>query len=303
MCDQYTLNTASPAYGFRFPKFCPKVAAIRAQATLSRDSWQTMVMNFCARNMTEPSDKLPALSGMAKRYADLMGWPAGDYHAGLWRDTLISDLPRSREEGLSSISATPDPAKTGRRHDRAPSWSWASMDGSITYLTFPGGHVPRDVSIQSCGTAKPCVKDADPFGQVVSGRLEIECPHMATWARALEQEPGELYYLVFDATGGHASLSTVDDPAEMVESQTNVSGILPVASIQQFQPAKPFHLSRSIKLYCLGLMVEQKPERGEKLRWAGIAVRPLIDNTYARIRIFWSTDFKPEEPSEKFVIV
>ncbi|KAL1866338.1 hypothetical protein Daus18300_006802 [Diaporthe australafricana] len=299
VCDRYTLDTADPAYGFRFPKSRPGVAAINAQATLSRDSWQTMAMNYSARNMSEPSDKLPALSGMAKRYADLMGWPAGDYHAGLWRATLISDLLWSREEGLSSVSATPDPAKTGRQHGRAPSWSWTSMDGSITYLTFPGGCVPRDVSIQSCGTMKPSVKDADPFGQVVSGRLVIVAPYMTTWARPFLEEPGKLYFQLFDANDGFVDLLTVDDPVEMDESRTNVPTSPIMTSFPRFQPAGPSNLSKGIMVHCLGLMVKQDGEQS----WAGIAVRELVDKTYARVGEFCITGFTPEKSPKEFVIV
>lgn len=253
-------------------------------------------MNFCGRSMTEPSDKLPALSDMAQRYAGLMGWQPDDYLAGLWRQTLISDLLWVREEGVSSISAAPDPAKTGRQYGRAPSWSWASMNGSIMYLSLPGGQVPDTVRVQSCETVKPGV-EADPFGQVVSGHIDIVCPYMTLWARPMVQESGELYFQLFDAEGGFISLLTVDDPAEMDALQTNMS------TRPRFQPADPSHLSKGIMVHCLALLVEQSAQRRDgKIRWAGIAVRPLVDNCYARVGNFWIADFKSLGPS-RFVIV
>ncbi|KAG6363941.1 hypothetical protein INS49_009044 [Diaporthe citri] len=219
-CDRYKLDTSDPDYGFRFPRSRQEAALLKVGADRRYDSWQTMAMNFCGRSMTEPSDKLPALSGMAQRYAGLMGWPPGDYLAGLWRQTLISDLLWIREEGLSSISATPDPAKTGRQYGRAPSWSWASMNGRILYLSLQNGRVPDTVRVQSCETVKPGLEE-DPFGKVVSGHIDIVCPYMTGWARPLVSESGELYFQLFDAEDGFISLLTVDDPAEMDALQTN----------------------------------------------------------------------------------
>ncbi|KAJ0109704.1 HET domain-containing protein [Diaporthe amygdali] len=295
-CDQYVLDTSDPDYGFRFPRSLQEVAAMEDRGNRRYDSWQTMAMNFCGRSMTEPSDKLPALSGMAQRYASLMGWQPGDYLAGLWRRSLIGDLLWVREEGISSISATPDPTKTGRQYGRAPSWSWASMDGSIMYLSLPGGYAPDIVCIQSCETVKPGVED-DPFGQVVSGHLDIVCPYMTLWARPMVQETGELYFQLFDAEGGFVSLLTVDDPAEMDASQTNVS------TTPQFQRDDSSHRNEGIMVHCLGLMVEQSPQRRDgKIRWAGMAVRPLIGNSYARVGNFWIAGFKIVEQS-RFLIV
>lgn len=46
---------------------------IKDQVDYKCDNWQTIAMNFCGRSVTAPSDKLPALSGMAQRYARLIG--------------------------------------------------------------------------------------------------------------------------------------------------------------------------------------------------------------------------------------
>lgn len=295
-CDRYKLDTSDPDYGFRFPRSRQEAALLKVGADRRYDSWQTMAMNFCGRSMTEPSDKLPALSGMAQRYAGLMGWPANDYLAGLWRETLISDVLWIREEGLSSISATPDPAKTGRQYGRAPSWSWASMNGRIVYLGLPGGRVPDTVRVQSCETVKQGGKE-DPFGKVVSGHIDVVCPYLTGWARPLVSESGQLYFQLFDEKDGFISLLTVDDPAEMDASQTNMS------TRPQFQPADSSHLTKGIMVHCLALLVEQSVQRRDgKIQWAGIAVRPLIDNRYARVGNCWIADFKALGES-RFVIV
>lgn len=298
-CGRHALNASDPDYDFRFPRSRQELSVIEDQSPASRrkDSWQTMAMNYCSRSMTVSSDKLPALSGMAQRYAGLMGWPQGDYLAGLWRRTLVSDLLWVRQEGVSSISASPDPSKTGREYERAPSWSWASMNGSIMYLALRGGEIPESVRVQSCMTTKPEV-GGDPFGQVVSGELDLVCPYMTAWARPLVQEEGDLYFLLLDGEDKFLGLLTVDDPAEM-----DASHVIASTKEPRFQPSGRSDRSTDILVHCLGLMVGESPRKSDgRVRWEGIAVRQLVDNNYARVGTWGTEDFKPVEES-RFLIL
>jgi hypothetical protein len=59
-------------------------------------AWQEHVGEYSKRKLTRPSDKLPALSGMARVYRSLT---RSAYMAGMWRDNLVLDmcwLPTSR---------------------------------------------------------------------------------------------------------------------------------------------------------------------------------------------------------------
>lgn len=114
---------------------------------------------------------------------------ASDYLARLWRQTLISDLLWVREDGLSSISATPEHAKTGGQYGRTPSWSWASMNGRIMHLSLPDWRVLDTVPVQSCATLKPGVEN--PSGRVVSGHIDLVCPYMMLWGQVV-QKTGKL---------------------------------------------------------------------------------------------------------------
>ncbi|KAE8422969.1 hypothetical protein BDV36DRAFT_244395, partial [Aspergillus pseudocaelatus] len=67
--------------------------------------------------MTYPSDKLPAMSGIAKEYAKVLG---NAYVAGLWREFLVDELAWLPWEQCTAASEY-----------RAPSWSWASVDGPV----------------------------------------------------------------------------------------------------------------------------------------------------------------------------
>ncbi|KAL9119746.1 MAG: hypothetical protein Q9187_003696 [Circinaria calcarea] len=82
------------------------------------DSWYIVVYAYTHRKLTFSKDKLIALDGLAHQYRDLLD---DKYLAGLW----LHDLPR----GLLWMSST---SRFSTYH--APSWSWASMDGSAAYF-------------------------------------------------------------------------------------------------------------------------------------------------------------------------
>ncbi|KAF9468732.1 heterokaryon incompatibility protein-domain-containing protein [Collybia nuda] len=89
-------------------------------------AWHAILSDYTSRALTHPSDKLRALSGISSLYSLRTG---DTYHAGLWNAHLVSDLlwqvnisaPIGKQDALF-----PRPAAY-----RAPSWSWASVDGAI----------------------------------------------------------------------------------------------------------------------------------------------------------------------------
>lgn len=88
--------------------------------------WEAVVHLYMERELTKPSDKLPALSGLAQLRKEARG---GIYLAGLWQDSLIHDLC------WYNILNNQVPISGGvsRRpvEYRAPSWSWASLDTDL----------------------------------------------------------------------------------------------------------------------------------------------------------------------------
>ncbi|KAK1751356.1 heterokaryon incompatibility protein-domain-containing protein [Echria macrotheca] len=81
--------------------------------------WYYWVAHLSRRRLTFSTDKLPSLAGLASKLATS---GHGTYVAGLWKEDLII--------GLSWF-----PQGTLIRHKaRAPSWSWASVDGPFGYL-------------------------------------------------------------------------------------------------------------------------------------------------------------------------
>lgn len=87
------------------------------------ERWYDLVESFTKRNLTNPRDKFPAISGIAMRYHRCR--PADEYLAGLWRDTFAKDLAWRTPVYLFEVQKPLRDAKI------APSWSWASL---------PSGH-------------------------------------------------------------------------------------------------------------------------------------------------------------------
>ncbi|KFZ16585.1 hypothetical protein V501_02154 [Pseudogymnoascus sp. VKM F-4519 (FW-2642)] len=95
--------------------------------SISHSSWTLLVEEFTKRDITRPSDRLPAMESVMKRIETKTNWTP---LCGLWKNTLI--------EGLAW---EPQPSGHWGRHDchmnpghYAPTWSWASVDGPISYI-------------------------------------------------------------------------------------------------------------------------------------------------------------------------
>lgn len=85
-------------------------------------SWDAIVREHSRREVTREGDILPALAGLASRYAQATG---RTYIAGLWQE----DLPRS----LLWEDRTPVSRRAPDQHHDMPSWSWASLKRGVTY--------------------------------------------------------------------------------------------------------------------------------------------------------------------------
>jgi heterokaryon incompatibility protein (HET) len=83
------------------------------------EMWTSIVTLYSQRRLTEPEDRLNALAGVASELAVL--WK-DEYIHGMWKSDIINFLAW-------------DVSKPSRpeRSSRAPSWSWASLDGGVWF--------------------------------------------------------------------------------------------------------------------------------------------------------------------------
>ncbi|KAK3395283.1 heterokaryon incompatibility protein-domain-containing protein [Podospora didyma] len=87
-------------------------------------AWSAIVESYSALSLSFQSDKLVALSALAEQVS--LAYPSGGrYLAGLWEAPLVAQL---LWKSLGDGGARTDNDKLSYR---APSWSWACIDGSV----------------------------------------------------------------------------------------------------------------------------------------------------------------------------
>jgi len=101
--------------------------------TSIRALWIELVGEYSSCNLTFPSDKLIALSGVAKHMERVFNI---EYCAGLWGHDMVQGLTWYRDK-VSSLNPV-FPPKTDPISYRAPSWSWACCYGGISWFKYPG---------------------------------------------------------------------------------------------------------------------------------------------------------------------
>lgn len=94
--------------------------------------WYDMVREYTTLDLSFGSDRLPAMAGLAKELemnimrSSLLRPEHGNlYVHGLWRDTFLQDILWFVDEP-SNIQRKP-------LQRQAPSWSWASINGPVSY--------------------------------------------------------------------------------------------------------------------------------------------------------------------------
>jgi hypothetical protein len=124
--------------------------------------WYKAVEEYTRRGLSNPSDKLPAISALAQVFQDLM---CDRYIAGIWHGDLLRGLMWSTPPTLN-VSRPPS--------WRAPTWSWASHDNEVSYEGIPS---PDSVPIaRLLVTETAPLSDMAPLGEIAGGTLEIDGP-------------------------------------------------------------------------------------------------------------------------------
>ncbi|CZR64062.1 uncharacterized protein PAC_13959 [Phialocephala subalpina] len=147
----------SPEGGRGFP------TSVLQNEDLGHDAWSSVVLDYTQCTLTKFSDRLPALSGIARTFA---GSLKDEYIAGHWRETLPHSLTwRTLPKGQD---CRPD----GMVYS-APSWSWASVDAGvqILYRSFWD-----DIHVKLVDLHLSPSSSANPYGQVTDGWIELEAP-------------------------------------------------------------------------------------------------------------------------------
>ena len=130
--------------------------------------WYNLLSDYTRRELTSSNDKLVAISGVA----NVIGTCIHDeYYAGLWRKDMPGALLWSPYD--EELLPSPHEASLPSCY-RAPSWSWASIDGSISFfLCRERQPRPPIATIIELSTT---LVGPDTYGQVKEGFLRIRAP-------------------------------------------------------------------------------------------------------------------------------
>ncbi|RSL49472.1 hypothetical protein CEP54_012406 [Fusarium duplospermum] len=153
-----------PYAGFEsVPKvLCPRSAIKATEETEHSDErpdlfqqWHGLLEEYSRLELSISSDKLPAISTIATRIGSALG---DEYLAGIWKSRLPQDLlwhgnhncPRPKEY-------------------RAPSWSWAAIDGYT--FQIEASNRPFSLEVLECHTELE--SPTAPYGAVKGGHLVV----------------------------------------------------------------------------------------------------------------------------------
>jgi hypothetical protein len=142
-----------------------------------RQVWLVVRGEYTRRKLSYAGDKLFAIAALASEIAGVYG----KYLAGLWEQDLHVDLQWRRPDPEYDSSATPYELSDWHTRRlprptqyRAPSWSWASIDGEVAdaFEDEENGITDElDFSIVSC-SAEPAIEGYD-FGGIRSASLVV----------------------------------------------------------------------------------------------------------------------------------
>lgn len=126
--------------------------------------WPEVVELYSKCKLTYSSDKMVAISGLAQ-HIELQ--TNREYVAGLWREGLESQLCWRRR----------DPRQQRPPVYRAPTWSWASIDGWVRYLPVSGAeqHYIKILELHTCPSG------SNSLGAISQASIRVECalfPHV-----------------------------------------------------------------------------------------------------------------------------
>jgi hypothetical protein len=167
--------------------------------------WYQLLSLYTQCSLTNSDDKLPAMSGLASLLAKVTG---DQYCAGIWlydftRSLLWTRLaPRRPDTGSLDLKIA-EPY-------RAPSFSWASVDGSLIWSPYCDRKFFENLALLKDYQCN--VIGDNPFGRVLSGHLRLEAPmllitkiHHSRWGGALRINIRGTEYI------GHGGLDQADN--------------------------------------------------------------------------------------------
>jgi hypothetical protein len=237
----------------------------------SNEYWLGIARDYTKAVLTYGSDKLIALAGIAETALQAMDVPRDSYLAGLWRLDLMVDL-------LWRVAAS------GSRPTayRAPSWSWASVDGEIYFHSAEKRDTARKNLLANVLEAHVS-SVRDPLGPVRGGHLTVRGPLLKiNLADPDTSSPGITF--LGNLSLGNTCLSSDSGFAEVLDHE-------------------PLYYEWPVEgkqVYFACFMTTSEPEIGDEFESAGLILEPTWSSPGEYRRIGWLRIFHESPASSLF---
>ena len=133
--------------------------------------WYDLIEEYTQRRFKHISDRLVAISGLAKIFANTIR--SHEYVAGLWKPDLIRGLIWHTKDAKLIPQQSADNMRAV--NNAFPSWSWASVGYELVKNSWKNNNCFQALSLVK-DVQVDLVNQRDPFGAVKSGSVTITGP-------------------------------------------------------------------------------------------------------------------------------
>jgi hypothetical protein len=226
--------------------------------------WYYMVRNYSSRKLSVDTDRLPALSGLASYVARFRN---GQYCAGMWWGDIGHVLCWRVARG----------ARASRDYI-APSWSWVSLFGTVSFPHQLSGDYlsPKPMSSVTYLDFHLEPKGIDVFGQLARGWLLLQAV-MVRLIRPFETQTGEPRYRIH----GIEERYQVGVKFDLEQSQQEVLGlVLMREGIEEIARRK-----RLDKVKLIGILIQEARQEDSSHFRKGRRL-PRCESVFQRVGYF-----------------
>ena len=164
----------------------PKLAPHSSKLYFCSRQWKRVVQQYTHGQLSLESDKLVAIAGLARHMQRTWLIPNVTYLAGLWSFELLDWLLWRRSRTLTSLARP--------KVYRAPSWSWASVEGEVEWSSDQrrigsSDEVLSDVIYRASIVEARTTPTSDPYGSVSGGYIQIRGRLCTTTPERAKSQP------------------------------------------------------------------------------------------------------------------
>jgi hypothetical protein len=201
--------------------------------------WSRVLADYSRRELTYASDKLPAISGLAKEVNTILQSLTNrddTYVAGIWTGALTDGLLWMPEDPY----AMRDPG-----FYRAPSWSWARWDGTIVPDTADSPSVDTELDMIEYVAHEVETNSANPYGTITRASLTLRASTTKVRLTGPNMQPTTrfIYGMHLSSSGVRIGLVALDHESLYEDSKGGLHALQIRVQTPQSGPARELHYS------------------------------------------------------------